>query len=464
MYPRVCCLVISFFLISFSSAWASPWAVVANSGYQGDDPTLPDFESEAVYTLDLGKNPPQVHGPFLAGKLVPLNPVTHEPVYGGNLFDVTPIPGTNDALVCNFGGMTLYRINFSNPTNPVLVGSVLLDDGTKSLTPEDIVVTSNGKLAIVSNGGFTDHIAFIDLDTLTLKAMFTLYEGVPFDPASPPDPLPDLFYANATAITPDNQTVIMADYFGGRVVFGKINAAGNGLESVQQIPLCPNWDSGTKTCGADDYKGGPVNISISPDGKTAVTADAAWGMAHVLRITGPGTVVKGTPFELWGLPDTYADFLSNKNSGGHISRAGNQSVAFTPGGGKGYLLQCNTKNVTGNAVDGWVYDETVPDQLSWIRIDGPGQAAVGGVWVADLLSNTSSQFFGVDTLAISEDGKFAYTGNPTFSGAVKNVSRVDLNAYTTSTAPTNCSFPTGIGILARGFNWPMFLPAITHRP
>lgn len=84
--------------------------------------------------------------------------------------------------------------------------------------------------------------------------------------------------------------------------------------------------------------------------------------------------------------------------------------------------------------------------------------------MADLLSNGSSQLFGVDTLAISEDGKYAYTGNPTLSGAVKNVSRVDLNTYTTSMVPANCSFPTGIGVLARDFKWSRLVPAITHGP
>lgn len=176
--------------------------------------------------------------------------------------------------------------------------------------------------------------------------------------------------------------MIMADYFGGRVVYGKINGARNGLDSVHQIPLCPNWDSVTKTCGADDYMGRPVNISISPDGKTALTADAVWGMTHVLRITGPGMVVKGTPFELWGLPDAHADFLSNKNSGGHASRVGNKSVALTPGGGKAYLLQNHTRRTdftneplpTPHWMDN---DIDIPDKLSWIRIEGPGQASVG---------------------------------------------------------------------------------------
>lgn len=462
MPKRICCVIISMFLFSFSSAWASPWGVVANSG-TGGLPADPGFASEAIYTLDLSKSPPQAYGPFLEGKLVPVDPITHMPVYGGGLLDVTPIPGTNDVLVSNYGGKTIYRINLSQPTKPILVGSVLIDDGVKSFFPEDIAVTSDGKLAIVTAGELKAYAAFINLDTLTLNSIFTLYEGVPFDPASPPDPLPAFFFVNAVAITPNDQTVIMTDYVGGRVVYGKINAARNGLESVNQLPLCPNWSAESKTCGADDYLSHPVNVAISPDGQTALLADASWGMVSVLRITGPGVVVKGASFQLWGLPDSNADYLAYKNSGGHNSRASSQSIAFAPGGRRAYILQNKTCNYTGNAVDGWTDNcDAIPDKLSWVQVDGPGQVSVGGIWAASLLSSSSDKWLGVETLAISEDGKYAYSGNPTLSGAVKNVTKVDLSTFVTSTIATNCSFPTGIGILAHDFNWSMLVPIITH--
>jgi len=458
------CLALLIFLLWSFCVWAAPWAVVANSGINGWDPSNPDFEAESIYTVDLGTTPPRVHGPFLEGLLVPIDPVSGEPVYGGGVFDIAYIPGTNDALISNFGASTVYRINFDDPLKPVLKGSVHLQTGIepdiKSLSAEDIAVTSDGKLAIVANGGFSPRIAFIDLTTFTLSSLFDLYEGVPFDPANPPAELPPLFYANAVAITPDNQTVLMADYFTGAAVYGRINSARDGLESVKRLMLCPNWDAASESCGPDDCLSRPVNVSIAPDGRTALLADAGWGMVSVLKITGPGLVEPETPFQLWGFPDTYNDFLENLHSGGHPARGKSQSIAFAPDGKKAYMLQNgNNSTYTFDGIN-WV-GNPIQDQLSWIRIDGPGKASVGEVWKAMLYSKSTSQLFGVDTLTVSGDGKFAYTSNPTQSGAVKIVSRVNLQDFSTSAVNIDSSFPVGLEILGQKFYWPMFLPAMT---
>ncbi|MHB8809227.1 MAG: YncE family protein [Desulfobulbaceae bacterium] len=467
MHKLIRCLAVLAFLLLCSSAWAAPWAVVANGG--ADIPADPDSTHEAIFTLDLGTTPPTAHGPFLEGQLVPLDPVTQLPQYGGGLFDVAYIPNTNDALISNFGSSTVYRINFDNPINPVLVGSVKIEKGIptdpdyKTMFAEDIAVTSDGKLAIVADGGFSDNIVFINLDTMTVSSFFQLYEGVPFDPANPPAVLPPLNYANAVAITPDNQTVIMADYFAGKAVYGKINGARNGLESVHGIHLCPNWNATTETCGTYDYLSRPVNVAISPDGKTALLADAPWGMVSVLKITGPGQVEAGTPFQLWGLPDEYVDYLINDLDQGQPHRSGSQSIAFAPDGKKAYVLQNGNYSYTGNNVDGWV-PTLLPNQLSWIRIDGPGQASVGGVWVAELHSMSSSQLFGVDTLVVSKNGKYAYTTNPTLSGATKIVTQVNLETFSTAAVDVHGTFPVGLEILGHKFYWPMFMPAISNAP
>ncbi|MHB8790111.1 MAG: YncE family protein [Desulfobulbaceae bacterium] len=453
MHKLIRCLAALAILFLCSSAWAAPWAVVANSG--ADIPADPESTHEAIFTLDLGTTPPTVHGPFLEGQLVPLDPVTQEPQYGGGMFDVAYIPGTNDALISNFGAATVYRINFDNPTQPVVVGSVLL-----TFFAEDIAVTTDGKLAIVADGGFSPRIAFINLETFTLSSVFELYEGVPFDPANPPAVLPPLNNANAVAITPDNQTVIMADYFAGKAVYGKINAARNGLESVHSIHLCPNWNATTETCGANDYMSRPVNVAISPDGKTALLADAGWGMVDVLKISGPGQVQAGTPFQLWGFPDTYNDFLNRPDPINSLGLGKSQSIVFAPDGTKAYMLQNGNYNTRADADSG----NLLQNQLSWIRINGPGQASVGGVWVAILHSKSSSQLFGVDTLVISKDGTNAYASNPTLSGAIKIVSRINLQDFSTSAVYVNGTFPVGLEILGREFYWPMFMPAISNAP
>ena len=144
------------------------------------------------------------------------------------------------------------------------------------------------------------------------------------------------------AIGPDNETVIMVDYLGGSVVYGRVNAARNGLESVNELVLCPNWDPDSETCGPEEYHAWPINVTISPDGATAIVPDAFWGMVSVLSITGPGQVQPGTPFQLWGLGDTYADFVAREYGDGRPARAAGQSVAFSPDGARAYLVQNGT--------------------------------------------------------------------------------------------------------------------------
>lgn len=69
---------IFLFLFFFSSsAYAAPWAVVAN------------FWNLTIHTIDLGTSPPTVYGPFLSGQLGT----------SGELVDVAIIPGTTYALV-----------------------------------------------------------------------------------------------------------------------------------------------------------------------------------------------------------------------------------------------------------------------------------------------------------------------------------------------------------------------------
>lgn len=329
----------------------------------------------------------------------------------------------------------------------------------KSMFAEDIAITSDGTLAIVSDGGFCSTIAFINLHTFTVSSLFELYDGVPFDPLNPPAVLPPLNYANAVAITPDNQTVIMADYFSSTAIYGKINSAKNGLEEVKKIHLCPNWDPIGEKCGANDYPAQPVNVAISPDGKTALLANAGWGMLSVLKITGPETVEPGTPFQLWGLPDSYADYLADEALLSPIGGLGSsQSIVFAPDGQKAYVLQngCYASTSYKKASD------PMQNQLSWVRINGPGQVSVGGLFAAMLHSKSTSQLFGVDTLTITKEGTNIFTSNPTLSGGSKIISRVNLEDLSTSAVNVNSTVPVGIELLGHKFAWAMFMPAITH--
>lgn len=478
MLKGFCCLAACLSLCSFSTAGASAssspwgWGVVTNSG-NGLGLTEPGFVGESIFTVDMTQTPAVIHGPYLSGQLSPPNPDTGEPTTGGGVFDVDQIYGTKDVLISNFGSSTIYRVSVANPTNPVVVGSIKIEFFT-----EDIVVTPDGKLAIVTDGGFSPKAAFIDIETMTLKSVVHMHEGPAYDPLNPPDPLPAEYYANSVDVTPDGQTLVMANYFGGSVIYGKINASRDGFDSLNELHLCQNWNAATEQCGADEYLPRPVNLTISPDGKTVVALDAGWGMVSILRIDGPGQVVAGTPFQLWGLPNTYEDYYKYENNdgvedSGNFYKSGSQSALFSSDSTKAYILQ----NGTGAYVwsgSAWVSDTTIPNKLSWIKINGPGQASVGGAWVADLFCDSGSQLFGVDTLALSKDGRYAYASNPTLSGASSSLTKVDLTTFSSTEIlldpdtpfPTPLTepyaLPVGLTIMEAPFNWSIFTPAITH--
>jgi len=93
--------VVSIFLSSITSLSAAPWAVMT------------DPPRGRIVTLDLSTTPATVYGPFLEGQLGNTNGLT---------LDVAVTPDGQTALISNFGDSSVYRVNISNPTNPVVTG------------------------------------------------------------------------------------------------------------------------------------------------------------------------------------------------------------------------------------------------------------------------------------------------------------------------------------------------------
>lgn len=391
-------LVVLLFVLTsvlcFSQAFAGSWGFVVNS---------PDISNTAstpsIHTIDLGKSPPVVYGPFLEGELSTST--------GVDAFDIALLKDKKHALVSVFGEQKVHRIDLQDPKNPVLAGTIQLD-----FFAEDIAVSPNGKLALVTDGGFTPYVAFINPET------FTLTETVDISATG---------YANAVAIAKDNRTVLFADYFGGKVHYGTINDTMDGFDSLQSIWLCDSPVI-TDTCTGNLAR--PVNIAISPNGKTALVSIANGGLVIVLSIQGKKGDVKvapGNPFFLSGLP------------GGLITddpiQGGNQSIAFRSNK-EAYVLS----NFPGLS----------PQQLSVIRIVGPGQAEIGETGIVNLLATGGSQLFGVDVLAIK--GSKAIAGHPTASEATDNpnfnsVAYADLKKRTVSPVPLNINAqPLGVVI------------------
>jgi hypothetical protein len=229
------------------------------------------------------------------------------------------------------------------------------------------------------------------------------------------------------AIAKDNKTVLFADYFGGKIHYGTVNDTMDGFDSLQSIWLC-DTPVVTDTCTGNLAR--PVNIATSPNGKTALAAVSNGGLVIVLSIQGKKgaiEVVPGNPFFLSGLP------------GGLITddpiQGGNQSITFR-NNKEAYVLSN--------------FPDLSPQQLSLIRIVGPGQAEIGETGIVDLLATGSSQLFGVDVLAIK--GSKAIAGHPTIAEATDNpnyssVAYVDLKKRTVTPVPLNINAqPIGVAI------------------
>jgi DNA-binding beta-propeller fold protein YncE len=226
MQKKMAGVMILLVTLFFASAvWASPWGIVANCGSGTTNST--------IQTIDLGTTPGTVYGPFLSG-----TSVTGLGGDGG-LFEVAVVPGGQYALVSNFGDSIIYRVDISNLTNPVLTDFIEI-----GFFAEDIAISPNGQFAVVTDGGFSDNLAFINLSTFNSSGTSTLTDGG----------------AQAVAIGPDNQTVIMCDYSNSQIVYGTVNAGLTGLVSGTTLT----------TSGVS----GPVNVEIGPDG-TVLVANGA---------------------------------------------------------------------------------------------------------------------------------------------------------------------------------------------
>ena len=344
-------------------SWADPWAIVSNYG------------DRSIHTIDLGTDPPTVFGPFLEGQLGT----------AGQLLDVAVTPDGRYALVSNFRLGSVYRIDLSDPTDPVLAGSV--DIG---FAPQDIAIAPNGQSAVVVDGAGDNRMAIIDLDNFDLTTTYTLgTEGAG---------------AGAVAIAPDNETVIICDYYNAEIIYGSLDPA-VGLISENTLPT----------------KGYPINVAISPDGETALVV--SWfgngkNTVNVFRITEPGTVEPGKTPTVNGLPFDH------------------QSIAFSPDGQRAYVVSLNRS----------------PDLFSWLRIDGPGEVKLGQRKVTRLLTDARDNgFYGTDILAITPDGSHALVGNPSTEvvdppGLLEGVAMINLSDWSLREIPTGGFFPVGIAV------------------
>jgi len=319
---------------------------------------------------------------------------------GGGRYDVVITPNGKTAMVSNFGDSTVYFIDTSTPSSPYVSGSITL-----SFFAEDIALTPDGTYALVTDGGFAPKIAVIDVEDQSVVEEYT----VPVDEEDEEAPS---YYHNAVSVAPDGQTVLTADYFNGQVNCLTLSSDGH-LSYVSTI---------------DVSNGGyirPVNLTISPDGETVVVAsvgDADYMAFPVLTITGPGQV------ELTDMVTPQLDLT------------GAQSVVFNRSGTKAYLhcvvememaksYQAVAKpgnQTTGTPELEYGTEVEQPNNvIVALDITSAGQASDAGTPI-EVGFIGRSQLFGVDTMAMDYETGYLCVSNPTISDGRNYVQIVDV--------------------------------------
>lgn len=357
----------------------SRWAVVA----------LNEFGIATIDTLN-----DVMYGPFLDGWLGS---------HGGGRFDVVVSPDGLTAVVSNFGDSTLFFVDLTDPTDPLPLGSLLMP-----MFAEDLAFTHDGKYILMTDGGFSKYIVVVDAASRTIVEAYS-HPGV---------------FSNAVSTAPDG-TVLVADYFAGQIHALTIDAQGHLSFVASHSPMVSI--EGKVELGQGDRMFRPVNVFISPDGKTVIAPDVQKynetpTTMHPLIDAGPGFFALAV-FEI-----VSPGVLAFKGGVSKVPAAA-QSMAFSDDGKHAYILG-NNMTYKKTVDDDVVY---VDDHLLVLDIADNGEVTLNTALAASLKRQTSSQLFGVDNIVYLK-GK-VYATHSTVSGATKNVTVVDLKTFKVSRLP-----------------------------
>ncbi len=384
--------------VDAGSPGAGPWLLVVNAAQSN---------MSVVNTAD-----DTVHGPFLQDQLGS---------DGGGRFDVDITPNGRTALISNFGDSTVFIIDISNPISPSVITSV-----TIPFFAEDIDISPDGRFALVADGGFSPILASIDIASATV---YTANLGAA--------------QAQGVAVAPDG-TVIFPNYFGRSIHTVLLEETGM-ITYANPITYANTYTftfPGT-TITDSNHMPTPVNIGLAPDGETIIVCSATTSTLGIYRIVSPGVLTfTGVVTGLHG------DFEEHENF-----NPGVQSVAFNAAGTEAYAVvnAMRMGDITGTLSG---------DRLAVLNITGPGEVSLAAGGVATLPHKTSSQLFGVDTVAVAS-GK-VYAGYPTLSSedVERPLAIVDLNDYSVSSTMVltyEMSIPTGVAVAPKVVYLPLIL-------
>jgi YVTN family beta-propeller protein len=293
---------------------------------------------------------------------------------GGTLLDVVITSDGRTAIVSSFGGSRVFFVDISAGFNapPTYLGSA-----RTAMFAEDMVITPDDKYVLVTDGGFASGVAVIEIATRTYIHNNNL----------------GWRDAQAIDITPDGETVLVADYWGGAIHAYTLRSDGI-LIHKKTIWVLPFW---------------PVNIAISPDGRTVIMPLAFASGCLVLYF------------------DTAGE-LHYKGVIAMPSRAG-QSCVFSKDGTKAYYLSNSQNKGT---------------MVHILNVTGVGQVSPSGTSIKIWPRRGTGQFFGVDTMALDPSENYLYVTNPTSFGTINDVALIDLTTNTQVGYIPGLDFPTGI--------------------
>ena len=409
---------------------------------------------------------------------------------GGGLFDAVITPDGKTAVVSNFGMQIVYFLDISNPDSPTVLGSVPItydtgkvDEGGKpivySFFAEDMALTPDGRYLLVTDGGFSPYMALINVRTRTLKTIWKL-EAPGVDEEGEPTVID--YNACSCSVAGDGRTVLLTDYFEGKIHVFLMDPDAGTLEYRQSFdtystlkePVDVRLVNAATAKGRESLYGKkpvevgirPVNLAISPDGRTAVAVGTAMDPGSsiedytsscspwVYRVNAPGRVV-----------------FKGKVDLPKVAR-GAQSGAFSRDGSKFYLGVNEYRDPSA------LYDEEgkkiikiVPNYVIYVfRVTSEGNLVDTGARVELATARGTSQLFGVETMEVDPENRYLFVSNPTVSGGARMVSVVDLQTlkevkelstaepgdvmppYTVVTkkdsAPVDSHIPTGIAFPA----------------
>jgi len=307
-------------------------------------------------------------------------------------------------------------VNLKDPTSPVLENSIeLMGEAT------DIAVTKNGKLAIVCLiGGYIPDGDVVAKSSSSTVALINLkdfsYEYI-YLGSGPAAIAANGFskYAQSVAISRKN-VAIFTDFDNGAVHYGKINKTRTGFESLRTLYLCEVAYDNDTFC--QNEPAAPVNVAISPDGRTALVAPGFGGALFVFEITNKGDLVPGKPFILTGLP---GGPLFDTEQGGQLS------IAFRDNKTAYVVSYRYPDGYEPLATEPGAIPGSRPDKLCEISILGPGQTQYVASSFDMLNSNFVFPIFGFESLDILK--QHALVGNNSLQPFENDDNETSNNPY-----------------------------------